>query len=250
MADKTSIFKINSLDSLESLNLKATTSNVYTKQEINHNAIIDDSALNSKVDKSDTYTRAEIITFIETQYTFNGSFIKIVDPATGEVRISLNSNIPITSRFTTRIDIQPSSQYGGSIRSIPALDTGDASIGYYNNMNTRSTSAGDVWICGVNCDNERGYTITTPVLNTCFNINLSGNVNIPYGLITPAITVNDISALTADYLTISDTVIIVGNTTIHKHCNTNNNLTVSGNSTLNHTMCIKNTGARWGKFTN
>ena len=32
MADKTSIFKINNLDSLESLNLKATASNVYTKQ--------------------------------------------------------------------------------------------------------------------------------------------------------------------------------------------------------------------------
>ena len=44
--------------------------------------------------------------------------------------IGLNSNIPINNTFTARIDILPPSQYGGSIRIIPALDTGDASIGY------------------------------------------------------------------------------------------------------------------------
>ena len=75
-------------------------------------------------------------------------------------------------------------------------------------MDARWASAGDAWVCGVNCDNKRGYTITTPVLNTGFNINLSGNVNIPYGLITPAITVDSIRALTLEYLTIGDSMII------------------------------------------
>ena len=38
---------------------------------------------------------------IETQYTVNGSFIKIVDPVSGKVEISLNtSNIPIHIIFT------------------------------------------------------------------------------------------------------------------------------------------------------
>ena len=56
-------------------------------------------------------------------------FKKNVDPATGKFRISLKSNIPLNRVCSTRTDIQPSSQYGGIIRIIPALDTGDASIG-------------------------------------------------------------------------------------------------------------------------
>ena len=77
-------------------------------------------------------------------------------------------------------------------------------------MDTRWTSVGDEWVGGVNCGDERGYTITTPVLNTSCNINLSRNVNITYGLITPATTVNDISALTADYLTIKNNALMTG----------------------------------------
>ena len=161
----------------------------YSKAEV-------DTVLNLKADTSYSYTRAEIVTFIETQNTFNGSFITIVDPANGKIRISLNSNIPIHRRFTTRIDVQPPSQYGGGIRSIPALGTGDASIGYYKYMDTRWASAGDAWVCGVNCDSGPGYTITTPVLNTCFNIGLNGNVNIPYGLTSHGISTGIIIAST------------------------------------------------------
>ena len=51
--------------------------------------------MNNKADKSNSYTKTEIRAFIETQYTFNGSFLKNVDPVTGKFRISLNSNIPI-----------------------------------------------------------------------------------------------------------------------------------------------------------
>ena len=48
------------------------------------------NTLNNKSDKSDSYTRAEIIGFINSYYTFNGSFLKITDPSTGKFRVSLN----------------------------------------------------------------------------------------------------------------------------------------------------------------
>ena len=55
----------------------------------NTNAIAElNTTLNNKADKSNSYTRAEIISFIETQYTFNGPSKKIVDPVTGKFRIS------------------------------------------------------------------------------------------------------------------------------------------------------------------
>ena len=97
---------------------------------------------------------------------------------------------------------------------MPALNTSDASVGYYKYMDTRWASAGDAWVCGVNCDNEQGYTIATPVLNTCFNINLSGEVKLSYGSTSPVITVESIRASTLEYITIDDNVIINGTTTI------------------------------------
>ena len=65
------------------LNTQATliTNNTNAITEIN-------TTLNNKADKFNSYTRAEIIPFIETQYTFNGPSKKIVDPVTGKFRIS------------------------------------------------------------------------------------------------------------------------------------------------------------------
>ena len=48
------------------------------------------NTLTNNSDKSDSYTRAEIIGFINSYYTCNGSFLKITDPSTGTFRISLN----------------------------------------------------------------------------------------------------------------------------------------------------------------
>ena len=48
------------------------------------------NALNNKSDKSDSHTRAEILGFINSYYTFNGSFSKVTDPATSKFIISLN----------------------------------------------------------------------------------------------------------------------------------------------------------------
>ena len=132
MVDKNSILKINSVAVLESLNLKASASNVYTNQEIHNNAIIYASALNSQADNSTRYTKTELRAFIETQYTFAAPFTRTVDVTTGIFTLGGNSNTHISHTFTDSIDIQPPSQYGGSIRIIPALNKNEASIGYYN----------------------------------------------------------------------------------------------------------------------
>ena len=48
------------------------------------------TTLDNNSDKSDSYTRAEIIGFIDSYYTFNGSFLKITDPSSNKFIISLN----------------------------------------------------------------------------------------------------------------------------------------------------------------
>ena len=49
------------------------------------------TTLDNKSNKSDSYTRAEIISLIDSYYTFNGSFLKITDPATSKFRIRKSS---------------------------------------------------------------------------------------------------------------------------------------------------------------
>ena len=236
MANKTSILKFNNVDTLESLNLGAFASNVVTNEEQLSNDIMYGNALNTEVDNSNSYTTTEIRAYIETQYTFTAPCTRTVDVTTGIFTIGIHSTTHITYTFTEIIDIPPPSRYGGSIRIIPALDNDDASIGFYNYMATRWTSVGDAWSCGVNCGDERGYTIATPVLNTCFNINLSGTGNIPYGLKTPAITVNDISASTAAYLTIKDNALITGY------------LSVSGDVNLATTLYVRTSQQNGGNL--
>ena len=115
-------------------------------------------------------------------------------------------------------------------------------------MDARWASAGDAWVCGVNCGDERGYTITRPVLNTCLNINLSGEVNISYGLTSPVLTVDSIRASTLEYITIDDNAILNGTTTTTRHCSINHNLTVLGTSIVNTTTRIKTSGQGDGNF--
>ena len=54
MVDKTSILQIKNVDILQSSNLKALASNVYTNQDIDTNDNIYANALNTKADKSNT----------------------------------------------------------------------------------------------------------------------------------------------------------------------------------------------------
>ena len=63
--DKASILKINNVNSLASLNLKASAYNAYTNQEINNNDMTYDNALNNKADKSNTYLKTELDTKVD-----------------------------------------------------------------------------------------------------------------------------------------------------------------------------------------
>ena len=135
-----------------------------------------------------------------------------------------------------------------SIRIVPALNNGNAFIGYYNYSDTRSASAGDVWICGVNCDNEQGYSITTPLLNTCFNIGLNGHINIPYGLPTPGISTDIIIASTLPYLAMASDVVISFKATSNRNCAITNTLSVLGSSDFNNITRIKASGQGGGNL--
>ena len=59
--------------------------------------------LNTKADKSNSYTKTEIKAFIETQYTFAAPFTKTVNTTTGIFTIGLNSNTPINNTLTAII---------------------------------------------------------------------------------------------------------------------------------------------------
>ena len=80
-----------------------------------------------------------------------------------------------------------------------------------------------MWVCGIKCWGDTGYTFGTPVLNNCLHIHNMGNVNIPYAIQTPEIMVDRIKASTLEYITIADNVEINGNLVVHgssnyKHC--------------------------------
>ena len=106
-------------------------------------------------------------------------------------------------------------------------------------------------MCGVNCWDTQGYSIGTPVLNNCYNINLDGNVSIPYNVHTPEIMVYRIKSLVNDQITINDNVLITSDTIINGRCNMSNNLRVLGTTEFGETTNIKkNTINRWGTFTN
>ena len=74
---------------MSSLNLKASASNVRTKQEINDIGLTYGNALNTKADESTSYTITEINTFLAKQYTFTAPLTRTVDTTTGIFTIGL-----------------------------------------------------------------------------------------------------------------------------------------------------------------
>ena len=207
MIDKLNLLKTSNVDILIILNLKASASNVYTKQEINNNDIIYANALNNKADKSNSYTKTEIRAFMETQYSTTAPLVKSVNTTTGIFTIGIDSNASLNNTFTDVVKIRTPAILGGNIRIIPASDGYESSIAYYARNDTRHDVVGDGRTCGVNCwDNQGNYSIGTPGLNNCFNIDLSGNVYIPYNIITPEIKGNRIKTLNTSGLIIDDYV--------------------------------------------
>ena len=219
--------------------MKASASTVYTKQETNTNDISYANALNDKADKFNSYTTTEIKAFSETQYTFAAPLQRSVTTTTGIFTLIINPNTSINDSFTEIVNIRTPAQLGGSIRIILALDDNEASIVYYNYNGARWTTTGDAWVCGVKRWDKQGYSNGTPVLNNFQNINLNGHVDLPYGIMTPAITVDSIRAYVAEQLTINDNEISTGDTTIGGKCNMSNNLLALGNREFGKTMSIK-----------
>ena len=98
--------------------------------------------------------------------------------------------------------------------------------------------AGDAWVCGVNSWIKSGYSIGTGVLNSCLNIDNSGNVEMPYGINTLGdlnvdgtihgnvsatyVNVDEIRARLESVITIQENVVINGSLVITGSINGNN----------------------------
>ena len=105
---------------------------------------------------------------------------------------------------------KPSGQDGGNLRIEPSVDGRESSVGQYSRSDLRETSPGDVWVGGANAWGISGYTIGTPVLNSCLNIANNGVITIPYNLRTAGINVDTTKALNLNYRSFDDNVIIAG----------------------------------------
>jgi hypothetical protein len=72
---------------------------------------------------------------------------------------------------------------GGNIRSVPNANRSEASVGFHNYTDLTASAAGDMIVAGMNCWVRSGYSIGTPVKQTCLTITNAGEVLIPYNLI-------------------------------------------------------------------
>ena len=86
---------------------------------------------------------------------------------TGNCSIKNNLSVLGNNDFLNTMNIKTSGQGGGNLRIEPSVDGQETSIGYYNRSGLRATVAGDVWVGGINCWSRAGFTIGTPILNSC-----------------------------------------------------------------------------------
>ena len=91
-----------------------------------------------------------------------------------DVVLTFNTNITKTlytnnlsvlgnREFTNSIRVKTSGQGAVNLRMEPSVDGQETSIGYSNRVDARTTSAGDMWVSGLNCWSRVGYTIGTPI---------------------------------------------------------------------------------------
>ena len=102
----------------------------------------------------------------------------------------------------------------------------------------RFASADDVWLMGQNYWFCGGYSIGTPVLGMCLNINSAGNVNVPNNIKTPEIMVDKIKATTLEHLTIDANAVITGSLSAAGVVNLGNRLTVVGDGYSGTLRCV------------
>ena len=125
--------------------------------------------------------------------------------------VSNNFSVLGTSTFGNTLFLSMNSGGGGGIRVVAATAGSEASIGYYNRSDLRSTVAGDMWVCGINCWSRTGYNIGSPILNSCLNIFDTGTITTDYKIRTPLLMTDTIRGNGANQITIDDNVIITGN---------------------------------------
>ena len=129
----------------------------------------------------------------------------------GSCSIGNNFSVVANSTFNGTVSVRTPSRTGGNLQILPSADGNQSSIGYYNRVDERSTTAGDMWVSGVNSWNYGGYSIGTPVLGMCFNISNTGATTVDYRLITPLLYAITIKASNATVITLQDDVNITGN---------------------------------------
>ena len=97
-----------------------------------------------------------------------------------------------------------------------------------------------MWVSGINCWSRTGYSIGTPVLDSCLNITDSGFVSANYQLVTPVIQTDIIRGYVADQSTTEDAVIIIGKTTVNS-----NSITRGFTCEFSPGSVSQNTSATW-----
>ena len=116
-----------------------------------------------------------------------------------------------TSTFGNTLSLSTNSGGGGGIRVVAATTGNEAAIGYYTRSDSRADFAGDMWAGGVNCWSRTGYSIGTPILDSCVNISDTGTITADYKVRTPLLMTDTIRGNGANQITIDDNVMITGN---------------------------------------
>ena len=232
IVDKTDIFNIiNDKLSITNYNNSMLSydliSNVYTKNQMN--VILTGLNITST---PNGLTMSEIM--VNNIRASTAEYITIDDNAliTGSLAVDGDVNLSHT------LYVRTPTQGGGNIRIIFAVNGNESAIGFYNRNDERNTDAGDVWVCGVNSWFLGGYIIGTPVVGNCLTINSAGNVGISYGIKTPEIMVNTVKALSAEYLTIDDGLLITGDLSLSSFVNIGDNLIITAAGGSGTIRCV------------
>ena len=72
-----------------------------------------------------------------------------------------------------------------------------------------------MWACGANVCTRVGFTIGTPILNSCLNIYDAGTITADYRIMTPLLYYNTMIGNGDTQITIADHVVITGNLVVN-----------------------------------
>jgi hypothetical protein len=178
-------FYVNKLNIFDLINARVSTSDLtnaltyYALYSETYTKTISNSLFNGKLNNN-TGT-------ISTSIKNNGGEDVAIFYNTKDVNLKGNVNVFNdlavygTTILSNKLKIQCAGG-GGNIRAVPAFDNAESSIGFYRYTDMREAEPNSMWVAGQNCWNNQGFSIGTPGRDSCFNIDSSGNVSIPYNL--------------------------------------------------------------------